>query len=93
MAAKELYHIITFSHDCGDDEKPEERTLSAAIKAAKWYLANGWDKVKIYHRHELKRHYMKLRNGKIMNLPTNKSQAAEIPQISTRGGKGGEFTH
>lgn len=83
MATKELYHIITFSHDSGDDEKPEVRTLSEAIKAAKYYLATGWNEVKIHHKHELKRHYMMLRNGKIINLPTSKPQATETPQIST----------
>lgn len=87
MATKELYHIITFAFDCGDDEMPETRTLSDAIKAAKEYLATGWEEVKIYHKHELKRHYMRLRNGKIINLPINKPQAAETPQISTMGAK------
>lgn len=88
MATRDLYHIITFSNDSGDDEKPEERTLSDAIKAAKAYLATGYySKVKIFHRHELKRHYIKLRNGNIMNLPTNAPQAAETPRISTIGAK------
>lgn len=94
MATKELYHIITFSDNSGDDEKPEARTLSEAIKAAKGYLATGYySEVKIYHRHELKRHYMKLCNGKVMNLPTNKPQATETPQISTIGAKVEGLSH
>lgn len=88
MATKNLYHIITFSHDSGEDEKPETRTFSDAIKSAKAYLATGYYyEVKIYHHHELKRHYMRLRNGKIENLPTNTPQTAETPQISMIGAK------
>lgn len=83
MATKELYHIIVINED-GENELPEARTLSEAIKTAKAELATGYySEVKIYHRHELKRQYMRLRNGKFIILPTNKPQATEIPQIST----------
>lgn len=87
MATKELYHIIVINED-GDDELPEARTLPQAIRTAKTELADGYyTEVKVYHRHELKRHYMRLRNGKIINLPTDTPQTAEMPQISTMGAK------
>lgn len=83
MATKELYHIIVINED-GENELPEARTLSESIKTAKTKLAEGnYTEVKIYLRHEAKRHYIRLRNGKIINLPTGASQTAETPQIST----------
>ncbi|MDE7025559.1 MAG: hypothetical protein K2O88_06745 [Paramuribaculum sp.] len=61
-------------------------------------MADGYDEVKIYHCHELKRHYYKNLKGKVLNVPQNQfpllqarwevkeRQAAistETPQIST----------
>lgn len=39
------------------------------------------------NQYEAKRHYIRLRNGKIINLPTGASQTAEMPQIFTIGAK------
>lgn len=45
------YHIITWSQDCGEDDKDDCRTLAEAKKLAKSYFGNGYEEVTILKDH------------------------------------------
>ncbi len=50
MDREKRYQIVTYCYDCGSDDKLEYKTIKEAIKEAKKYLSDGWDKVFIYDR-------------------------------------------
>ena len=44
MDKEKRYQIVTYCYDCGSDDKLEYKTIKEAIKEAKKYLSDGYDK-------------------------------------------------
>lgn len=64
------YHIITDSHDSGEDAKQDTSTLQEAIKLAKeWLKDEYYHKVRIFGANGIVREFINIGNGQAIRTP------------------------